>query len=54
MVGPPSHLLVSRVSERRVDHGVVLDGLQTPFIVVDQSGVTISHTRANLSGDQKL
>jgi len=53
MVDPPSQLLVSRVSERRVDRGAVLDGLQTALIVVDQSGV-ITQARAGRSGDQKL
>ena len=53
MVDPPRQLLVSRVSERRVDRGAVLDGLQTALIVVDQSGV-ITQARAGRSGDQKL
>jgi hypothetical protein len=39
MVDPPSQLLVSRLCERRVDRGAILDGPQTPLIVVDQGGV---------------
>ena len=51
MVDPPSQLLVSRVCERRVDRGAVLDGLQAPLIVVDQGGVMM-RVRAERCGDQ--
>ena len=53
MVDPPSQLLVSRVSERRVDRGAVLNGPRRPRIVVDQSAV-ITQARRARGRNQKL
>ncbi len=53
MVDPPRQLLVSRVNERRVDRGAVLNNARTPRIAVDQSAVITQARRAG-GRNQKL
>jgi len=53
VIDPPRQLLVSRVSERRVDRRAVLDGPRSPCIIFDQSAV-ITQARTARGRNQKL